>query len=399
MMALALVSVVVTGLLIHIGVAGELAQSDTRLSAKLQACIFRAVVEAGLVSGAVALLLALPLALRVARPLRRLNQLAARLARGEIATSGFGAGGGRELGQLGTTLDCLAATLRRQDELRRATAADVTHELRGALEGVVGRIEAVQDGVIGRDVGLRRAADDARRLGRILDDLPRLVEAQRPGLLVRKHRVDLAAIVWDRVSAHAQRFEAASIALEHSIRSTEVDGDPERLAQVVDNLLANALRYTDAGGRVTVSLTHAEGESVIEVADSGIGIPQEQLGRVFDRFWRMPIARERAAEGSGVGLAVVRDLVVAHHGHVAVDSGLGTGSRFLVHLPLPSQGEAEEPLHTNRTERARVLLGAEGRSPFGRPDGGHDDTRGDGAPCSDFTSPAVTVTRRSLSDR
>jgi two-component system sensor histidine kinase BaeS len=288
-------------------------------------------------------LLALPLALHVARPLRRLNQLAARLARGEIATSGAAVGGGRELGQLGTTLDGLAAMLRGQDELRRATAADVMHELRGALGGVIGRIEGVQDGLIDRDIGLRHATDDARRLSQILDDVPRLVDAQRPALLVRKDRVDLAAVVRDRLSAHAHRFEAASTALEHSIRATDVDGDPARLAQVIDNLLTNALRYTDPGGRVTVSLTHTEHESVIEVADSGIGIPEEEIGRVFDRFWRMPEARGRAAEGSGVGLAVVRELVLAHDGHVQVVSRLGAGSRFRVHLPLPSQEQIDVP--------------------------------------------------------
>jgi two-component system, OmpR family, sensor histidine kinase BaeS len=345
MMTLAVASVGVTGLLIHRGVAGELTENEAQLSAKLQACIFRAVVEAGLVAGGLALLLALPIALHVARPLRRLNQLAARLARGEIVTTGVGVGvgGGRELGQLGKTLESLASGLRRQDTLRRATSADVMHELRGALVGVVGRIEAVQDDVIDRDAGLRGAVDDARRLGRILDDLPALVEAQRPGLLVRNERVDLAAVVRDRVGAYALRFEAASIGLAHVIRPTSVDGDPERLAQVIDNLLANALRYTNAGGHVNVSLTHVAQESVIEISDSGIGIREEHLARVFDRFWRAPDARRRVAEGSGVGLALVRDLVRAQGGQVVVVSQLGTGSRFKVYLPLPPEGQPDEP--------------------------------------------------------
>jgi two-component system sensor histidine kinase BaeS len=343
MMALALVSVGITGLMIRAGVAAELRQRESQLTAHLQACILRSVVEAGLVSAGLALLLVLPIVLYMARPLRRLNDLATRIARGETATSAAGVGGAREIGQLGRTLEGLAATLRRQDELRRATTADVTHELRGALGSVIGRIEAVQDGVIDQDVGLRRMADDARRLGRILDDMPRLVEAQRPGLLVRKHRVDLAAVVSDRVAAHAQRFEAASIALEQVIRPTCVDGDPERLAQVVDNLLVNALRYTDPGGRVTVSLAHADRESVIDVTDSGIGIREEHIARVFDRFWRVPDAHERAAEGSGVGLALVRDLVLAHQGRVEVLSRLGSGSRFRVYLPLDPHRQTDVP--------------------------------------------------------
>jgi two-component system sensor histidine kinase BaeS len=344
MMGLVVVTVGVTGLLIRNGVSSELHDGGTRLTAQLQACIFRAVVEAAAVSGVLALLLALALTLHMARPLRRLNEVAGRMARGEIPASSPGRGGGREIVELGTTLERLAATLRHQDELRHATTADVTHELRNALGGVIGRIEGIQDGVLDPSVGLRRIAVDARRLGRILDDVQRLVAAQRPGLLVLKHPVDLAAVVRDRVAAHADRFESASIALEHAIRPVRVEGDPERLAQVVDNLLSNALRYTDAGGRVVVSLSRLGEECVLDVEDSGIGIARADLARVFDRFWRVPGARERAVDGSGVGLALVRDLVLAHHGRVEVTSRLGSGSRFSVRLPVDSALPPEAPL-------------------------------------------------------
>ena len=111
-------------------------------------------------------------------------------------------------------------------------------------------------------------------------------------------------------------------------------GDPERLAQVVDNLLSNALRYTDAGGQIEVSLAVRDGEAVVEVADSGIGIEPGQLERIFDRFWRSPEARARTADGSGVGLALVSDLVRVHDGRVAVASEPGRGTRLSVALPL-----------------------------------------------------------------
>jgi two-component system sensor histidine kinase BaeS len=343
MMAVAVVGVVVTGLLTRAGIAAELAENHTRLNADLEACIFRAVVEAGLVSCGLALAVALPIALHLARPLRRLDALAVRVARGRVIDSAAaGVGGGREITTLGTTLERLAATLRRQDELRRATTADVTHELRGALGGMLGRLEAIQDGFVDTDVGLRRLAVDVGRLGTIVDDVDRLVDAQLPGLLVRKRAVDLAAVVNDRVTAHAHRFATASISLEATVEPAWVDGDRERLAQVVDNLLSNALRYTDPGGRVIVSLTQTESESVIGVADSGIGIAEEHLGRVFDRFWRAPGARDRACDGSGVGLALVRDLVLAHHGRVEALSRAGSGSLFRVHLPTDSDGPRGE---------------------------------------------------------
>jgi len=348
MMIVSIGSVAFTGFLVRRGVAQELAEHKLQSVADITHCVLRAVLEAGLASIGLALLLALPVAMQVARPLRRLNELASRMARGESSTAAVAVGGGRELGELGATLGRLAATLRRQDQVRRSTAADVTHELRGGLCGVIGGVEGIEDGVIDRSVGLRLIAADARRMGRILDDLRLLVEAQRPGPLVQKQPIDLAAVLHERAAAHRQRFQAAGIAMRLAIGPATVVGDRERLAQVADNLLANALRYTDRGGCVTVSLSRTERESVIDVTDTGIGIPAEQMTRVFDRFWRAPGARERIADGSGVGLAVVRDLVLAHQGRVEVDSRVGEGSRFSVHLPLARPRDAaaapERPL-------------------------------------------------------
>ena len=263
-------------------------------------------------AGGLALLLALPLALHLARPLRRLNELAARMARGRPVSPRVTIGGGRELGELGTTLERLAASLRRQDETRRATVADITHELRGAVSGVVGRAEAARDGVMDAQVALRQIEEDGRRLGRLVDDVRLLSEAQRPALLIATESVDLAALVRGRLSAFAQRFRLASIALEQRLDAVCVDGDPERLTQVVDNLLLNALRYTEPGGRVTVFVRRAGDEAVFEVTDTGIGISQAHLAHIFDRFWRAPEAGRRSIEGTGVGLAIVRDLVLAH---------------------------------------------------------------------------------------
>ena len=346
MMTVVVVSVGLTGLLTYKDVAAELKHGDPQLGAALRDCIMRAVVEAGLISSVLAIALAVPISLRVARPLRRLNDLADRIMATGVSVPRVAIGGGREIGELGATLERLAASLRRQDEVRRATAADVTHELRGGLGSMVCRVEAVQDGIIDAETGLRDIEEDARRMSRVLDDLHLLVEAQRPAVLVSSEPVDLAAVVSGRVGAYARRFEAASIQLEQSIAPARVDGDPERLAQVVDNLLANALRYTDGGGRVTVAVTRGDDEAVIAVTDSGVGISEAHISHVFDRFWRAPGSDERAAEGSGVGLAVVRDLVVAHHGRVEVESRLGRGSRFSVHLPAEphaSPGASPQP--------------------------------------------------------
>ena len=353
MMALAAGSVAVTGLLIHRNVAAELEGQESRLADRLADFVLEAIVEAGLFSAVLALLLALPLALHLARPLRRLNELATRMARGQSTTPGVVIGGGRELGELGDALERLAATLRRQDETRRATVADVTHELRGVLGSVVGRAEAARDGVMDAQVALRQIEEDGRRLGRLVDDVRLLSEAQRPGLLMDTQSVDLAAIVRERLSAFAQRFQGASLALEERLDPVCVDGDPERLTQVVDNLLLNALRYTEPGGRVTVSVRRTGDEAVLEVTDTGIGISQAHLTRIFDRFWRAPSARGHAIEGTGVGLAIVRDLVLAHHGRIEVQSRLGKGSSFGMHLPVDVPATGDEAMSADGpSERA-----------------------------------------------
>jgi signal transduction histidine kinase len=325
---------------------GRVDSAARRLDRRLQGRMDGLLLTAGIVAAALALLLALLVALHLARPLQRLTDVARRMGAGEIETRATGSGGGREITRLAHTMDRLAAALRRQDELRRATASDVTHELRGALVGVFARVEALRGGRVDDEPATLAQLDgDVRRLHRLVDDVDRLAEAQRPALLVSKRPIDLDAIVHASVARYADRAAALSIALRERVSRARVEGDPERLAQVVDNLLSNALRYTGEGGRVTVTLTRCGDDAVIEVADTGIGIAAEDLGRIFDRFWRAPEARVVAAGGSGVGLALVADLVRAHDGRVDVVSSPGRGARFSVVLPLGESAVDAAPVH------------------------------------------------------
>jgi two-component system sensor histidine kinase BaeS len=307
--------------------------SQRQLDAELEIKLDERRWESAGIAAVLALLLGLIVALRVSQPLHRVTAVARRMANGEIESRAVGSGGSRETQELARTLDRLAAALRRQDEVRRATAADVAHEMRNALVGVVGRLEAIQDGVVPDEKeALQRTARDARRVYQLVDDIAMLAEAQRPSLLVRKQPVDLHDLCAERVAAHIDRFRDRGVELEARLGRARVDGDPERLVQILDNLLSNALRYTDPGDRVTVALEVRRDQVVMQVADTGIGIAPEHIGRIFDRFWRAPASRDRAAEGSGVGLAVVRDLVIAQDGRIDVESRLGGGSTFSVFL-------------------------------------------------------------------
>jgi two-component system, OmpR family, sensor histidine kinase BaeS len=280
-----------------------------------------------------AMLAAALVATTLVRPLRRLTDTAERMSRGDLGARAR-AGGGAELTRLAATFNRLASTLAREDEVRRAAAADIAHELRTPVTGIVSRIEAAQDGMMADEAAnLEAMHAEALRLAGLIDDVAQLAEAERPDLLVAREPVDLAEVCALRAAAYGGFFAAKGIAFAERREPAPVQGDPRRLEQVVDNLLSNALRYTDPGGRVELHVRSEGGRCLLEVRDTGIGISPEDLPHVFDRFWRSDRSRSRATGGSGVGLAVVRELVRAHNGLVELRSEVGLGTTARVTLP------------------------------------------------------------------
>jgi len=272
-------------------------------------------------------------ALTLVRPLKRLTEASDLMASGDLGARAE-VGGGAEIARLGASFNRLAATLAREDEVRRAATADIAHELRTPVTGMLARIEAAQDGVMpDSKANLAAMHEEALRLARLIEDVGQLAEAEKPALLIEKARVDLGAVARSRAEAHRDFFAAKGIAFSHSAHSVPVYADASRLEQIVDNLLSNALRYTDEGGSVELRVGERRGRAVLEVIDTGIGITAEDLPNVFDRFWRSDRSRSRATGGAGIGLAVVRELVDAHDGDVAVESSAGAGTRFSVSLP------------------------------------------------------------------
>jgi signal transduction histidine kinase len=294
---------------------------------------------------ALALLAAALVATTLARPIKRLTDATERMERGELATRAP-VGGGTEIERLGRAFNRLAETLGREDELRRSAAVDIAHELRTPVAGLVARIEAAQDGVLDHTANLEAMHAEAHRLVSLIDDVDALAKAEAPELVLSRGRVDLGALAGRRASAMAAFFEAKEIEVVSDVAPLSVDGDERRLEQVVDNLLSNALRYTDPGGRVSVRVRGLGGDVVLEVSDTGIGMSPAEAQRVFDRFWRADGSRARATGGSGVGLAIVRELVRAHGGHVDLRSRTGHGTTFVVQMPAsrrasPAVGHAD----------------------------------------------------------
>ncbi len=288
---------------------------------------------AGGLALALGLLAAVLLAPALARPLRRLTAAARRIQGGDLRTR-VSPGGAPEMRALATGFNRLAETLEHEERVRRDASADVAHELRTPLAAIVSRIEAARDGVLTDDAAnLGAMHTEALRLSRLVEDLGKLAEAQQPGLTLHKRPLDLREVVHERAGIYRDYLEAKGIALNEQLAPADAYGDRGRIIQIVDNLLSNALRYTDTGGTVTIELSQRNGEAVLAVADTGVGIKGEDLPYVFERFWRGDPSRARRTGGAGIGLAIVRELVRAHDGRIDVQSRPGEGSRFRVTLP------------------------------------------------------------------
>jgi two-component system sensor histidine kinase BaeS len=325
--------------------AVTVSRDDGRLftaeESRLREELLRMHLVAGVLSAVVAVLIGLYLAVTLSRPLRSIRAGAEAMSAGDLDAR-VPEKGDDEMRAVAEALNRLAETLQQEESLRKESVQDLAHELRTPVMGVLARVEAAQDGVLDDDVAnLSAMHDEALRLARLLDDLSALAEAERPGLLLETEPVDLAALAGAQAAAFAGAFADKGIELSSSVRQAVVDGDRRRLEQIVVNLLSNALRYTDAGGSVTLTV-HADGDrAVLEVRDTGIGIAAGDLPQVFTRFWRGEKSRSRATGGAGIGLSIVRELAQAHGGEATAESVPGKGSVFRVSLPLAARAPGE----------------------------------------------------------
>ena len=298
----------------------------------LRSALLRAIASAAGLAALLALLAGLLAARRITRPVSRLIEVTQAMGHGERAARVGEIRAPDELRELAATFDRMADNLARQDQLRRDVVADVAHELRTPVAVLQAGHEALLDGVVDPSPAqLSSLRDEVLRLARLVDDLHTLSAAEAAALQLSSRPCDLTEIAGTAADSLASRFEAADIALDRRLTPVSVVADTQRLHQVVINLLGNALKFTPAGGRVTLESGPARGRARLSVADTGAGIPSDELPRIFDRFWR---GRQAAGvAGSGIGLAVVAELVRAHGGTVTATSTLGHGTRLVVTLP------------------------------------------------------------------
>jgi two-component system OmpR family sensor kinase/two-component system sensor histidine kinase BaeS len=266
---------------------------------------------------------------RVALPLSDVVAAASRVAGGDYTTR-VAEHGPPSLRWVARAFNSMTAQLQAQDEQRRHLMADVAHELRTPLTVMQGQLEGLVDGVYPRDdARLNEVLDQTRVLARLVEDLGTLAHAERGSLALRKEPTDLGALVHDAAAAFATEAAARQVAIsvEDHVELPPVEIDPARIREVMTNLVSNALRHTERG-RITIALV-AEREAIrVSVRDTGTGIPPELLPRIFDRFYK-----GAASQGSGLGLTIARNFVVAHGGVISAESRAGEGTTITFTLP------------------------------------------------------------------
>ncbi|WKA59904.1 ATP-binding protein [Planococcus shenhongbingii] len=230
--------------------------------------------------------------------------------------------------------------LKRLEQIRKDFVANVSHELRTPVTSIKGFTETLLEGAY-KDPAtafsfLEIIEKESNRLEMLIKDLLELSKVEQAGFRVDAVPTNMKNLI-ERVGEIVERrLEEKNIQLKLQLEPVIVQGDPNRLVQVMMNLLVNAISYSTSRTAITVRLYQQDGEAVIEVEDQGIGIEASEIGRLFERFYRVDRARSRNSGGTGLGLSIVKHLIEAHHGNVKVESEVGVGTTFTIHLPLAS---------------------------------------------------------------
>jgi signal transduction histidine kinase len=272
---------------------------------------------------------------RLSMPLGDLLEAADRVAEGDYSVR-VREQGPPEVRSLARGFNAMASRLQITDEQRRSMLADVTHEFRTPLTVIQGNLEGMMDGIYSADEGrLKSILEETQLLSRLVDDLRTLTLAESGALQLNKEPTDLAVLIGETLTAFESQAAASEIDLHMQVDANTpfLNIDPERIHQVLSNLIANAIYYTPRGGQIQVrcnpSSTDGKPFVVIEVEDRGAGISPQDLPHIFDRFYK-----GRDSGGTGLGLAIARHLIEAHHGSIQVHSDLGEGTLMRVILPV-----------------------------------------------------------------
>lgn len=270
----------------------------------------------------------------IARPIAKTAYISKQISDGNYAIRFEGKTKTKELDELVLAVNHLADALDIQETLRRRLTEDVAHELRTPLTTVASHLEAMSEGVWEPSAErLQSCYEEIGRLSGLVADLEHLAKVEGDNLNLRKCAVDLFDLGRSVADHFQAELEKKNISFSIAGEPTIVSADRDRISQVITNLLSNAIKYTQDHGTISMMVKNEEGQGVLIVEDNGLGIATEKLPFIFERFYRTDESRNRKTGGAGIGLAIVKSIINAHHGEVKVKSQMDKGSQFLIRLP------------------------------------------------------------------
>ncbi|MFH0846872.1 MAG: ATP-binding protein [Chloroflexota bacterium] len=289
-----------------------------------------------LLAVAIALLFTFFFSRRISAPVKALALAAGKLGRGDLSERVELKEKG-EMGELAQAFNSMASDLERDKKLQRGMIADIAHELRTPLSNIRGYLEAIRDGLIKPDEDtIRSLEEETALLSRLVSDLQELSLAEAGELRLNRELEDLGGVIGKTVATMQNQGAAKGIQMTTELpdKLPPVNIDPQRISQVLRNLLENAITHTGAGGSIKVVAESRDNLIKVGVTDTGEGIPAEDMPYLFERFYRVDKSRSRATGGTGLGLTIAKRLVEAHGGTIEAQSELGKGSRFTFTIPL-----------------------------------------------------------------
>ncbi len=299
---------------------------------------------------AVSIVLAIIVTRSVTRPLQHVAQAAQKIAAGDYNQT-VPLEGPTEFKDVAVDFNQMAQQVRNSQQSQRDFLANVTHELKTPLTSIQGFAQAIQDGAASEPEAVRKSAgiiyDEAARMNRLVMELLELARIESGQIVMRSEAVKIDLLLRGVIDRLALRAQSGGVNLQTEIAADlpAVIGDGDRLAQVFSNLIDNALKHTPQDGKIVIAARSLSGSSAVRrgkpiggieitVADTGSGIPPEDLSRIFERFYQIDKSRARSKEGSlGLGLAIVKEIVTAHGGTIHAESIVGLGTKFIVWLP------------------------------------------------------------------
>ncbi len=307
---------------------------EAELTRELAASIQYYLIIGASAAVAVAFLLTIILSRAIASPAEALAEAAQRIGKGDFSVQVKIRDRG-EFGALADAFNRMSSDLEQTQRMRRDLTADIAHELRSPLTNIRGYLEAVADNLIPSSEALPLLEEETSMLAHLIEDLQVLALAEAGALELKLSEVNVSAVTELAVKRIEPLAREKGITLASDIPASIplVTADSKRVTQVLSNLLSNALTHTESGGSIRVGLACHEAMVCISVTDSGIGIPEREISRVFDRFYRVDRSRSRSTGGSGLGLTIAKYLVEAHGGTIHAESIPGKGSTFSFTIP------------------------------------------------------------------